>query len=196
MPTDYEGIAFDMRTQTELVRSVVEDFDLFVTDKGHFGSLSVERRINERNEKSRKAKISANLRWSNANALRTQSEGIAIKKEIKKEKHINKGNDESFHTEISIACFEFLKNDTPKILKMKEPLTHQQINKLVNDFGKDQIKEILYDMQNYEKLLETSTSANLTIRKWLRKNAKENKTKQDQQINKPNSPLHQGLMGN
>ena len=86
--TDYEGIAYDFRTNSDIVESVICDFDLFIIRDNEFRSLSVERRLNERNEKSRKAKESANYRWSNANALRTDCKGIALKE--KKGDEINK----------------------------------------------------------------------------------------------------------
>ncbi|CAB4218663.1 Domain of unknown function DUF4373 [uncultured Caudovirales phage] len=91
LPTDYECIAYDLRTDLEIVKSVINDFDLFVFDETSFGSLSVEKRINERNEKSKKAKESAEARWAkHANALRTQSDGNAIKKRKGKETKENK----------------------------------------------------------------------------------------------------------
>lgn len=87
--TDYDGIAFELRITTEQVKSIINDFDLFVFDGDYFGSLSVERRLNERNEKSAKASQSANLRWQkqkeNANALRTQYDRNAIKESKGKE---------------------------------------------------------------------------------------------------------------
>lgn len=86
LQTDYEGIAFDFRVNSDIVKSVICDFNLFIIRENEFGSLSVERRLNERNEKSRKAKESANYRWSNANALRTDCKGNA------KNKRKNKGN--------------------------------------------------------------------------------------------------------
>lgn len=83
LPTDYDSIAFDLRTDSEVVKSVVCDFDLFVFEDGHFGSVSIERRLEERNNKSVKARESALKRWSkcerNANAEPTHSEGNAIK---------------------------------------------------------------------------------------------------------------------
>lgn len=91
--TDYQGIAFDLRTDCNIVTSIICDFDLFVVHENKFRSLSVERRLVERAEKSRKARRSAIYRWENANALRTECEGNAIKE--KKEKKINKYNGES-----------------------------------------------------------------------------------------------------
>jgi cell fate (sporulation/competence/biofilm development) regulator YlbF (YheA/YmcA/DUF963 family) len=99
--TDYEGIAYDYRIDVFIVTSVINDFDLFVFDAEHFGSLSVQKRIDERDSKSVKARESAHKRWTNANAMQSQCEGNAIKerkgKEIN-EKKVNKVNiiDEQF----------------------------------------------------------------------------------------------------
>jgi len=94
--TDYEGIAFELRITIEQAKSIINDFDLFVIDGDCFGSLSVERRLNERNEKSNKARESAFNRWNkhknNANALQTQSDGNAIKESKGKEIKVNKVN--------------------------------------------------------------------------------------------------------
>ena len=88
LPTDYEGIAYELRVDETLVKSIINDFDLFVFKDGMFGSLSVQRRIDERNAKSTKARDSAFARWNkDANALQPQSDSNAIKeikgKEIK-----------------------------------------------------------------------------------------------------------------
>jgi cell fate (sporulation/competence/biofilm development) regulator YlbF (YheA/YmcA/DUF963 family) len=99
--TDYEGIAYDYRIDVSIVTSVINDFDLFVFDAEHFGSLSVQKRIDERDSKSVKARESAHKRWTNANAMQSQCEGNAIKerkgKEIN-ERKVNKVNiiDEQF----------------------------------------------------------------------------------------------------
>jgi len=50
--TDYEGIAFDLRAQCDVVKSVVEDFNLFEVSENFFGSKSVQRRLDEVNSKS------------------------------------------------------------------------------------------------------------------------------------------------
>jgi hypothetical protein len=82
---DYEGIAYDLRSDSDTVYSVINDFDLFVFDVNSFGSLSVQKRLDERNDKSIKARESANKRWNNANALQTQSDSNAIKERKGKE---------------------------------------------------------------------------------------------------------------
>lgn len=92
LPLDYECIAFDLRCDENVLRSVLNDFELFVVDDISFGSLSVQRRLDEMYSKSSKARESANKRWekkpADANALRTHSEGNAIKKGNKVNKEI------------------------------------------------------------------------------------------------------------
>jgi len=93
LQSDYEGIAYDYRINADVVKSIINDFDLFVFDGETFGSLSVQKRIDERDSKSVKARESAHKRWTNANAMQTQCDSNAIKeskvKEIK-EKKVNK----------------------------------------------------------------------------------------------------------
>jgi hypothetical protein len=93
LPLDYECIAFDLRADIETLKSIINDFDLFIIKDGFFGSLSVERRLEQRNTKSLKARESANKRWNNtkeyANALQTQSDSNAIKEsKVKENKEI------------------------------------------------------------------------------------------------------------
>jgi hypothetical protein len=95
---DYDSIAFDLRTNTELIKSIINEFDLFIIDVDKFGSMSIQKRLDERDSKSKKARESARYRWNknkiDANALQTQSDSNAIKEikgnEIKvKENKIN-----------------------------------------------------------------------------------------------------------
>ena len=80
---DCEGIAYDLRVDISLVKSVINDFKLFEIDGDFFHSNSVSRRLIERNSKSENARKSALKRWSkkndNANALPLHCEGNAIK---------------------------------------------------------------------------------------------------------------------
>ena len=92
LPTDYESIAYELRIDIQVVKSVINDFDLFVIDGKEFGSKSIENRLNERNEKSKKARKSALARWNkektDANALQPQSESNAIKESKGKESKV------------------------------------------------------------------------------------------------------------
>jgi hypothetical protein len=96
MRTHCERIAFDLRTESELIKSVLHDFDLFVVEDDKFWSESILKRLDKRNEKSEKARKSAMKRWSNkgndanadANALRKECEGNAIKESKVKESKV------------------------------------------------------------------------------------------------------------
>ena len=79
MRTDCDGIAYDLRVQSDLVQSVLFDFDLFIHEGDIFGSISIQKRLEQRLEKSIKASKSAHKRWDNANALRPHSDRNAIK---------------------------------------------------------------------------------------------------------------------
>lgn len=102
LQTDYESIAFDLRTSENIIESIINDFDLFVIEADNFGSLSVQRRLEERDAKSLKARESAYKRWNkdkeNANALQTDSECNAIKESKVNEIKVN---------EIKNTCFTF-----------------------------------------------------------------------------------------
>jgi hypothetical protein len=92
---DCDGIAYDLRADCEMVRSVLFDFELFVHDGGKFGSHSVQRRLDQRNEKSKKARESASYRWNNANALQTKSDRNAIKESKVKESKVNETKEDN-----------------------------------------------------------------------------------------------------
>ena len=63
LQTNYERIAFELREDLIIVKSVIEDFELFVISANYFGSMSVKKRLEERANKSKKASDSVNKRW-------------------------------------------------------------------------------------------------------------------------------------
>lgn len=107
---DYNMIAFDLREDASLIKSVVEDFGLFVfTDDGkYFYSESFSRRMEIKDEQSKKrseaGKKGLEKRWKSnkdmANATNNDSKAIANatesnsnKKEIKENKEISPEGD-------------------------------------------------------------------------------------------------------
>ena len=86
LPMDYDTISYDLRIDKSVLISVINDYDLFVFDGDTFGSLSVERRLKERDERSHKARQSVLKRWNKAkedtNVLQSNNEPNTIK-EIK-----------------------------------------------------------------------------------------------------------------
>ena len=176
--TDYEGIAFDVRTNCEKIESIVNDFDLFIVDGDTFGSMSIERRLNERKEKSRKAKESASYRWNNANALRTECDGNAIKEKKvkeKKEKKEIKVNDITVSSETKIKNEEFerfnkwLDSETTFIRKIKTQMTEEQFIKLKKKYNSVQIMNTVLNLENYKDATKRYTSVYLTVNNWLKK---------------------------
>lgn len=96
LPLDYESIAYELRIDIDIIKSVINDFGLFIIEGNEFGSKSVQTRLEERNERSIKARESAFKRWNNnkddANALQPNSEGNAIKE--RKEKKVKESKEE------------------------------------------------------------------------------------------------------
>lgn len=100
MLSECSSYAFALHTDEQCITSLINDFDLFQNDGTRFWSDSVLRRISERSERAKKAKESADKRWSdkrlkqsqsegNANAMQTQCDPNAIKERKGKER---KGN--------------------------------------------------------------------------------------------------------
>ena len=81
---DYSVLAFNLQCDADKLKSVIEDFDLFVIEDGCFYSKRLNEHIDTINSKSAKAKESASKRWNNANAKRTQSERNANRVEYSK----------------------------------------------------------------------------------------------------------------
>ena len=80
LPLDYDCMAYDLRESSDIIKSIINDFNLFEVGEDTFGSLSVQRRLDKRNEKTLKARQSAKKRWGgDANALRKKCDSNAIK---------------------------------------------------------------------------------------------------------------------
>ena len=82
---DYSVLAFSLQCDADKLKSVIEDFDLFVIEDGCFYSKRLNEHIDTINSKSIKAKESASKRWNNANAKQTHSDSNASRVEYSKE---------------------------------------------------------------------------------------------------------------
>lgn len=100
--SQYERIAFELRSDAKFIKSVVEDFKLFQFKGDRFFSQTALERLKKRNEKSEKARSSVAARWakslenkdvnaSNTNVSRTKNESSTIKGK----KRIGKNNKEN-----------------------------------------------------------------------------------------------------
>jgi hypothetical protein len=69
----------------------------------------------------------------------------------------------------------WIQTNTPKVQKLKQPLTNDECTKLLEDLKIDtdikkvRLKDMLINMQNYKPLLTKNESANLTIRNWWKR---------------------------
>lgn len=100
---DYEIISSELRENSKIIQSVIEDFDLFVIENNFFGSHSVQKRLEDKDKKSKQAKEAVRKRWNKANestfpdtdVLRTSSDRNTLKeKKVKEVKEVkeSKGN--------------------------------------------------------------------------------------------------------
>ena len=80
---EYERIAFELRTDKEFIKSIIEGFELFIIKDEMFSSESAIERIKQRMDKSDKARESVNARWNkyerNTNVIGTKSDSNTIK---------------------------------------------------------------------------------------------------------------------
>ena len=187
LQTDYESIAFDLRTSENIIESIINDFDLFVIEDNSFGSLSVERRLEERSIKSQKASQSAQKRWNktknNANALQTQSDSNAIKERKGKENKENK---------IENTCLTFdeiwnmygKKVDSKKCKDKFETIKESDRKKILETlelyvkskpdvkFRKDPIRYLTGEIWNDEIIQNKPTFADPNLQKWYESSMK------------------------
>jgi uncharacterized protein YdaU (DUF1376 family) len=128
---DYSVLAFSLQCDADKLKSVIEDFDLFVIEDGCFYSKRLNNHIDTINSKSIKAKESASKRWNNANAKRTQSDSNASRVEYSKEekskvkKNNKKGVD--YYNDISFPDYydiHYAKRIEQDINKTKEYHEH------------------------------------------------------------------------
>ena len=124
---DYSVLAFSLQCDADKLKSVIEDFDLFVIEDGCFYSKRLNKQIEEINTKSNKAKQSASKRWNNANAIKTQSDSNASRVEYSKEdkskvKKSNYYNDISFPDYYDIHYAKRIEQDINKTKEYHEHL--------------------------------------------------------------------------
>ena len=66
---NYDGIAYEMRENSETIKNIVEKYQLFRLKTEKFSSDRVSRNLKKIKEKSQKAKKSADKRWNDGNAF-------------------------------------------------------------------------------------------------------------------------------
>ena len=145
---DCERIAYDMRTDSDCIKSILTEFDLFVFEGNYFGSHSIEKRLEERNIKSKKAQNSAFKRWGNANAKKFDAN--ALKSDAKKERK------EKEIKEIQQQDFEKNLLSDQTLLEHSSRITHctdSGFKEIVKDFFSENTaaKKIWLDLHDCNK---------------------------------------------
>jgi hypothetical protein len=62
----------------------------------------------------------------------------------------------------------WIEKDLKSVYSLKNKLTNEQAEKLLNEFTRESIREILESMENKKDLSKNYSSVNLTIRNWIR----------------------------
>ena len=167
LPMDYDTISYDLRIDKSVLISVINDYDLFVFDGDTFGSLSVERRLKERDERSHKARQSVLKRWNkvkeDTNVLQSNNEPNTIK-EIKGNEI--KGKDiPDFNSFLSYAIKQKPNVDTEAVKFKYESWIENNWkdgygveiinwkNKLLNTLPHIKEKQIKYDPTNPRQMI-------------------------------------------
>lgn len=173
---DIECIAFDLRTNEQIIESIINDFNLFELNLPNFSSISVQKRMEKRNEKSDKARYNASKRWNNANAMQSHSERNALNESKVNEIKVNESilND-NINNNIS-KNFEIMQSKLEKKSKMvsfeKSDIFDFDVFKTkFNEWSPEKIKHY------YESALAYSESKGVkyinwtsAIKNWDRKN--------------------------
>lgn len=73
---DYQVIAYDLHSEAEIIKSVVEGFELFKVNETNFENARVKNNLKHQEQKSKKAKASASIRWASTDSS-TRSERIS-----------------------------------------------------------------------------------------------------------------------
>ena len=106
---DYDSIAFGLQCDVNILKQVVEDFDLFIIEDNCFYSKRLYKHIEDINLKSKKAKDSVKKRWNNTNVIRTYNDSntsISISKSKSKSKSIEERIEDfkkSIHSIVGIS---------------------------------------------------------------------------------------------
>lgn len=182
---DYNIIAFDLRVDASKIKSIVEEFGLFVfTENGkYFYSDRLNRNMDYVASKSEKARESAKKRWEkppeivnkNADVMRTHSEGNAMKG---KERKVNEKKEglqaDDTHPPDLIESYQkfntWLKENAPRVLELKHTITIEQFQKLKTAYPDMKVPaKTLKAMHNFKPLTRNYVDAYLTLKKWIAK---------------------------
>lgn len=200
--SEYERITFELRTNYELVKSVIEDFNLFVIKDRIFYSKSVLKRLEKRQIKSEKAKKSISARWnkspdierntsilnsdSNTNVSENDSNVILIKKSKVKESIIERENIERFPPPVINPDF-LDKSLNDCFNELSECSSWYEVvcmnNHITFDKFKELLKQFFRKLQNEGETKKNAKDAKSHFARWLKIELKtQNKDETDRNV--------------
>ena len=97
--------------------------------------------------------------------LRSNDGGTPGKDKLSKDK-LNTSKDE---TATPHPLSVWIEKNCPTVCKLESQLTNDDCDRLLNEFPKNVVKDILLAMENYKQLTKKYKSVNLTLRNWLRR---------------------------
>lgn len=92
---------------------------------------------------------------------------------------------------------QWIAANAPNVAKLKEPFTEEQFERIKRDFPLQLIQDTLVSMHNYRELLKKYVSANLTLRKWAKRDLEKYQNGQTTSITAPGQhrPDNRSLAG-
>jgi hypothetical protein len=177
----WNAFASELDTDVEKIKAFVGDcineFKLFVSDGQNFWSESFLERMKLKDEKSEKARKSAEARWNKS-------------KKPKENEHLMQPHGED---DANASENDAIKESKVKEIKEKEietkitkihyadnvSMTEEEYTKLISEYGEVLIKDKIIDLDLWKGSKDRKTKSDyLTIKAWIRKDQKENKVYQ------------------
>lgn len=124
----------------------------------------------------------------------TLPEGLQVKeKEKEKEKEKGVQGEKQNFEQMDHPYVQRIKLDYPKLLKMAEPLTNKQAEKLERDVGDAVVYEKLLGLANKREPWKHYDSVNLTVRSWARRDEKQTNSNNGNSTSKSTRKKFNGL---
>ena len=136
--SQYDILAYGLQCDPNILKQVIEDFDLFVIEDGCFYSKRLNNQIEEINNKSLKAKENASKRWNNAKAMPSHKEAKCQSNASKVEYSKNKLKKSNYYNDISFPDYydiHYAKRIEQDVNKTKEYHKHLESLGYVKDIN-------------------------------------------------------------
>lgn len=198
-PKLMDGLAFQLRIEKEAllkqIQALVKDYELIKEDDEFLWSTRVLRNLEERDQKylaraeaGRKGGLKSSKykdESSNDQAMLKQNEALLNTKQPNKRKEkeikVSMSLEEIKNLEVDPVVkglLVYIQEKTDQVKLLKKQLTVDEAESLIAIFSKDEIKDVLGQMDNFNGLTRKYTSVYRTSLQWLKNNRKWEKERQ------------------